>query len=149
MKNCLNCNKEYENKRAASKFCSVSCRVLYNRKNPKTPKINPMEQMASLHQEMLDTMFMIKELTLASEVRYVAPLTTEQSIALHNAENKDQLTTTITYDYNGLKELIISATSADDLQRTWRIIKAASWLAGWQSRELDKLIQNQRTKIDF
>jgi len=35
MKGCLNCQKEYENKREASKFCSTKCRVMYNRKFPK------------------------------------------------------------------------------------------------------------------
>jgi hypothetical protein len=149
MKECLNCQKEYEAKRETSKFCSVSCRVLYNRKNPKKKKVNPLEQMASFHQEMLETMFKIKELILTPEIKRPAPLTPEQSLLLHNTENKDQLTTSATYDYDGLKGLITRATSSDDLQRVWRLIRAATWLAGWQNRELDKLIQIQRTKIDF
>lgn len=35
MKACLNCQKEFEYKRAAAKFCSDKCRVAYNRKHPK------------------------------------------------------------------------------------------------------------------
>lgn len=35
MKECLHCKKEYEPKRAHSKFCSTSCRVMYNRNHPK------------------------------------------------------------------------------------------------------------------
>lgn len=34
MKQCLNCQKEFEFKRTAAKFCSTKCRVMYNRKNP-------------------------------------------------------------------------------------------------------------------
>lgn len=34
MNQCLHCKKEYEAKRAHSKFCSTSCRVMYNRKHP-------------------------------------------------------------------------------------------------------------------
>jgi len=35
MKECLHCKKQYEPKRAHSKFCSTSCRVMYNRNHPK------------------------------------------------------------------------------------------------------------------
>lgn len=36
---CLKCKKEYDSKRNSSKFCSTSCRVMWNRKNGnKKPK---------------------------------------------------------------------------------------------------------------
>lgn len=34
MRECLNCKKEYQHKREASKFCSGKCRVKYNRDHP-------------------------------------------------------------------------------------------------------------------
>lgn len=40
MKNCLNCNKEYEDKRPSSRFCSDNCRVLNYKKNKGLPKKN-------------------------------------------------------------------------------------------------------------
>ena len=39
MKNCLNCTEEFEEKRETAKFCSTSCRVMYNRKHGKNGKI--------------------------------------------------------------------------------------------------------------
>lgn len=35
MKQCLECNKEFEPKREHGKFCSDRCRISYNRKHPK------------------------------------------------------------------------------------------------------------------
>jgi hypothetical protein len=52
MKACLNCQKEYENKREASKFCSDKCRVAYNRKHPKN-SISKV-QMQVLYNQVLE-----------------------------------------------------------------------------------------------
>jgi predicted nucleic acid-binding Zn ribbon protein len=52
MKACLNCQKEYQNKREASKFCSDKCRVAYNRKHPRQ-KVTPL-QMQVLYNTMLE-----------------------------------------------------------------------------------------------
>ena len=43
MKPCLHCQKDYEFKRAASKFCSDKCRVAYNRRHPKQGAVTPMQ----------------------------------------------------------------------------------------------------------
>ena len=59
MKGCLNCKKEYDNKRDASKFCSAKCRVMYNRKNPKKT-ITPV-QMQVLYNAVLDALASHKE----------------------------------------------------------------------------------------
>lgn len=53
MKACLNCQKEYQNKRAASKFCSDKCRVMYNRKHPKVGVVSPL-QMQVLYNAVLE-----------------------------------------------------------------------------------------------
>lgn len=37
-KECLKCKKAFEAKRESAKFCSTSCRVMYNRKNPSPQK---------------------------------------------------------------------------------------------------------------
>lgn len=52
MKDCLNCQKEYENKREASKFCSTKCRVMWNRKNP-SDKVTKV-QMQVLYNEIMN-----------------------------------------------------------------------------------------------
>jgi hypothetical protein len=35
MKQCLQCKKEFQSKKDTAKYCSVSCRVMWNRKNGK------------------------------------------------------------------------------------------------------------------
>lgn len=35
MKECLWCKKDFQEKKETAKYCSTSCRVMYNRKNPK------------------------------------------------------------------------------------------------------------------
>lgn len=52
MKQCLNCQKEFEYKREAAKFCSDRCRVQYNRKHPKEGVTKV--QMQVLYNEVLD-----------------------------------------------------------------------------------------------
>jgi predicted nucleic acid-binding Zn ribbon protein len=53
MKTCLNCQKEYPNKREASKFCSDKCRVAYNRKHPKKAPVSEL-QMQVLYNAVLE-----------------------------------------------------------------------------------------------
>jgi hypothetical protein len=145
MKICLNCQKEYQNKREASKYCSDKCRVAYNRKHPQNSVSKTQVQV--LYNEMLEMVAIMKESGL--EIRVINPIPAETAIAIHNTENKDQLTSTTNYDYNGLKQLISASTSAYELEQAWRIVKAAAWLAGWQLKELTRLKDLQQTKIDF
>lgn len=43
MNRCLNCENEYEPKRAASKFCSDNCRVKYHRKHGKKNSVSKFQ----------------------------------------------------------------------------------------------------------
>lgn len=144
MKECLNCKKEYEAKRPHAKFCSVNCRVQYNRTHPKD--VITKTQVQVLYNQMLEMMSQLKQ---EPEIRVIAPIPTKAAIKLHNAENADQLTTSAIYDYEGLKSLIKAATSSYDLEKAWKIVRGASFLASWQLRELTKLKENQQTKLDF
>jgi hypothetical protein len=53
MKECLNCQNEFTAKRAAAKFCSVNCRVAYNRKQPQKNKISKL-QMGAMYNSMME-----------------------------------------------------------------------------------------------
>ena len=55
MKGCLHCKKEFEAKKETAKFCSTSCRVMWNRKNGNKTKdaIQPF-QMQVLYNSMMD-----------------------------------------------------------------------------------------------
>ncbi len=39
MKQCLHCKKDFEEKRETAKYCSTSCRVMFNRNKPKEKKV--------------------------------------------------------------------------------------------------------------
>lgn len=55
MKGCLHCKKEFEAKKETAKFCSTSCRVMWNRKNGNKTKdaIQPF-QMQVLYNSLLE-----------------------------------------------------------------------------------------------
>jgi hypothetical protein len=53
MKECLECKKEFDAKREAAKFCSVNCRVKWNRKQPKKNIVTPL-QMQVLYNSVLE-----------------------------------------------------------------------------------------------
>jgi predicted nucleic acid-binding Zn ribbon protein len=46
MKECLKCKKQFESKTGKAKFCSTSCRVMYNRKQPKKNVVTHFHLMA-------------------------------------------------------------------------------------------------------
>lgn len=149
MKICLKCNKEFEPKRDTAKFCSTSCRVMYGKKNQGRKKETVLERMEAINEEMKRTLLKIHGIMESSDGRTANPVSPETAIGLHNLENTDQFTATSTYSYEGLKALINASTSSHDLEHAWKIVKAATWLAGWQIRELTKLKELQQTKIDF
>lgn len=55
-KNCLKCEKSFEAEKETAKYCSVSCRVMYNRNNPKPKKefSDPLVQAQVLYNAVLE-----------------------------------------------------------------------------------------------
>ena len=56
MKSCLKCGKQFIEKRDTAKFCSVSCRVIWNR-NPKNKKDKPLsdsQQMKVMYNALME-----------------------------------------------------------------------------------------------
>jgi hypothetical protein len=88
MKQCLNCQAEFEYKRESAKFCSDKCRAAYNRAHP-SQQVTKL-QMQLLYNEMME---LAKKMQSGPEVRLLAPNTPQQSVALHNAEHPEQMTT--------------------------------------------------------
>jgi hypothetical protein len=133
MKECLNCKKTYNAKRASSKFCSVNCRVLYHQKHGKA-KIKTADL-----QEMFN-----------------AVLTAVNSINAKNGQPPASVTAFIpekpkdsVLSYNELRALIEAATSSMELHKAWKEVEKNKELVGWQIKILNQLKENQRTKIDF
>lgn len=48
---CLNCQKEFENKRKSAKFCSPRCRVYFNRKDSVTVSVAKEEVSVTKEEE--------------------------------------------------------------------------------------------------
>lgn len=54
MKECLNCNKNFKEKKDSAKYCSDKCRVQWNRKNPKKEKgLSELQQMKVLYNALM------------------------------------------------------------------------------------------------
>jgi endogenous inhibitor of DNA gyrase (YacG/DUF329 family) len=146
MKECLNCKKEFQERRSTARFCSNKCRSAFNR-GASGNKITKM-QMQEMYNAIMGATEALKGYP-GFIPQVLNPISHKDAVAIYNAENKDQRTSLESYDYNGMKELIIKATSSYELEFAWKIVKAASWLAGWQIRELTRLKDLQQTRIDF
>lgn len=53
MKECLHCHKEFNAKKDTAKFCSVSCRVMNNRKKAKSNVITK-PQMSAMYNSLME-----------------------------------------------------------------------------------------------
>lgn len=132
MKKCLNCQKEFDYKREAAKFCSDRCRVQYNRKNP-TSSLKPF-QMQELFNAIMGAVNTINAKNGQPEAAGAAFELPPEKAAIMS--------------YNGAKGSIEASTSSIQLEDAWRQIKKQEW-AGWQMKELERLKNIQQTKIDF
>jgi hypothetical protein len=52
---CLKCNKEFEAKKETAKYCSVSCRVMFNRKVDKKEKVEKEKSLLMQTQVLLNS----------------------------------------------------------------------------------------------
>lgn len=142
MKACLNCQKEFEHKREAAKYCSDKCRVMYNRRFPKDWVSKTQVQV--LYNEMLEMAANLKGVSFKPTI----PLSQETQAVMKNLEDKNQMPAVKTYDYNDLKRLIRATTSSYELRDCWEMIEKID-LPGWQRRELEKIKNDQVNIIDF
>lgn len=78
MKECLWCKEEYEPKREASKFCSTSCRVMWNRKYGKKNQVTPV-QIQVLYNSILDVL---------GKIQYAAPKATYDAPKMANVQDE-------------------------------------------------------------
>lgn len=83
------------------------------------------------------------------DIRVLPPISSQKAVALHNAEYADQGAIEAALGYNELQALIEGATSATEIHKAWKQVEKNKELAGWHLRELEKLKEYQRTKIQF
>jgi hypothetical protein len=55
VKKCLKCNKNFEAKKETAKYCSVSCRVMFNRKVDKNEKVEKEKSLLMQTQVLLNS----------------------------------------------------------------------------------------------
>lgn len=113
MKNCLHCAKELKHVpgRKEKSFCDVNCRN---------------KHFYAKRKELIK-----KGLSAEKEILKASPMTPEQSVALHNAENKDQFTQIHEIPLNKVKELYVDQTASyealaknEDIQKQIEAIKS-------------------------
>lgn len=123
---CLHCNKwikQPEGKREKL-FCNNTCRSNYwYSKNKKGKSL--INQSSKIH------------------IPPKLPSTFEKDEPLSFEKLKSEIS------YNEAQSLITNATSSFELQNAWQQINTKKDWPSWQMRELTKLKENQRTKIDF
>jgi len=133
MKECLNCKKEFEPKKPHGKFCSVNCRVSYNRKSSqKTELVSPCMQ------EMFNSI--MAGINAINAKNGLPP--TMAAVFVQEPKTGSGLS------YNEATGAIESSTSSIQLGDAWQQIKKQEW-PGWQMKELEKLKDIQQTKIHF
>jgi len=67
---CLNCQKDFSPKKATAKYCSDSCRVMYNRKNGKKKAVTSV-QMQALYNSMMEAVEAFKSLPLPADYQNI------------------------------------------------------------------------------
>lgn len=84
MKACLNCQRDYENKRESSKFCSTNCRVKWNQKQPKKERAVSQVQLQVLYNSLLDLVSNAKQnpqsVSFEAKNTFSAPIPVQQPV---------------------------------------------------------------------
>lgn len=90
---CINCNKDYEATKPTRRYCSDSCRVMWNRKNGKKDVSEKVAMKVLINQliEKLDKVSFTSD-SFPPTVRYVDPIPREVQVAVYNKEHPDQHT---------------------------------------------------------
>jgi len=82
-KACLWCKKDYEAKRETSKYCSTSCRVMFNRKPAVKGSISKLD-MVALYNEFKAAILEIPNM------RHVPMVSEKELLTAYNASNPNQ-----------------------------------------------------------
>jgi CRISPR/Cas system CSM-associated protein Csm2 small subunit len=132
MKECLNCKKEFQERRSTARFCSNKCRSAFNR-GTSGNRITKM-QMREMFNAIMGAVNSINAKNGQPEaVTVVFEMPSEKTPKMN---------------YNNARATIEASTSSYQLEDAWRQIKKQDW-PGWQMKELTKLKDLQQTKIDF
>jgi len=109
VKVCLWCKKDYEAKKESSKYCSTSCRVMFNRKPANSNQIKPFQMQAIYNQILEMNAKLIRQIENSNfpplpKMQYVTPISEKQSLAIYNATHIDQFTSIETVKQKSFQE---------------------------------------------
>ncbi len=135
MKECLWCKEEYEAKKDTSKFCSTSCRVMWNRKYGKKKGQVGVNELQELYDSILAAVNSINAQNGQPPALAAVIITETKKEAV--------------LGFNELRALIESTTSEAQLQNAWEEVEKNKDLGGWQIKILKQLKEHQQTKLDF
>lgn len=140
MKQCLNCQKEFEYKRNAAKFCSDKCRAAYNRAHPSQGVTKP--QMQSLYTAVLEA---VEKIQFYVPKEYDGPkLANIQDEPLSFGKLKENLGSGNTF-YD-LQQKLYKAEYVEDLQKLYTEIEKSSisFLEKQKLHNIGKHIYNEK-----
>ena len=112
MKKCLQCGKDFKNKRDTAKFCKVACRVTWNRKNKDKPKVlNPEQMMSIIYNKILDTLDARNNISVPAETNFAKGL----DFYIGNPK-EDVQKARLKRNYSNYQELRLECTTAEEWQ---------------------------------
>lgn len=141
MKICLNCQKEFEYKREAAKFCSDKCRVMYNRKNP-TNGVS-LVQFKVLYNEVLNLVSQIKTVPLQTQQETLRPAKTI-SVEISPVQEKGN-----GLSYDELLRLLYAADRIEELEKVGRLIEVSDllWAEKKKLHDIGKQLATEKFTI--
>ena len=120
MKECLHCKKEFQQKRDTARYCSTSCRVMYNRKNPSVQKKKVELRLDVIYNSILDLIANHK-----SELPKDAQHITQMGVFKYNDAVEPMFATKlkIKRSYENYQQLRIDCPNAEE----WNELKSEIW----------------------
>jgi len=147
MKECLHCKGQFEEKRESAKFCSTSCRVMFNRKNKGKSKLvfkspsEVMDKLAALDLK-IDKILYQTPTPESYDGKKMNPVNDEPlSFSKLKAEIQPQ------DKYGEYAAAIQNAQDMDELEAVGRRIKASGLL--WKEKQNLQLLGQQIAKLKF
>lgn len=122
MKECLKCGKQFDAKKPTRKFCSDSCRVMYNRKHGKKKEIQ-VWQMKVLYDSMLEAVEIFKKRSQQVDIitpQRMPPVNSTPTNRMQNIIHEEQ----VQLKAKSYDDYLIEKTECED-RETWLKIKEA------------------------
>ena len=128
---CLKCKKIFFPKRTSAKFCSASCRAMWNKKKGITPdlSVNKSTEIVEIRAMFQEIFTQLKEIISLGSAKII---TFKSEISPENIPKSGQ----IKYNYEQLLQMKLGCNSQDEWEEVRTIIKDSDNLSAAQSATL-------------